>query len=45
MAFLVVMPGYNVTNWVSKLKKEEPELDIRIWPDTGKPEEIEFALT
>lgn len=45
MAFLIVMPGHKVSNWVSKLEKEAPGLDIRIWPDVGKAEEIEFALT
>ncbi len=31
-------------NWKSAFLKQDPGLDIRIWPNTGKPEDITFAL-
>jgi glyoxylate/hydroxypyruvate reductase len=30
--------------WIEAIKAEVPDLDIRIWPDTGKAEDVEFAL-
>ncbi|MBW2200283.1 MAG: glyoxylate/hydroxypyruvate reductase A [Deltaproteobacteria bacterium] len=45
MALLVVITGYQATPWVSKLQAFEPKLDIRVWPEVGDPDEIDFALT
>jgi glyoxylate/hydroxypyruvate reductase A len=44
MAILVIAPGMRTVSWVKHLKAIDPDLDIRIWPESGKPEEIEFAL-
>lgn len=30
--------------WRTEFAEVMPELDFRVWPDIGKPEEIEFAL-
>ena len=30
--------------WSAALKEAAPELDVRIWPDVGAPEEIDYAL-
>ncbi len=30
--------------WRAEFAEVMPELDFRVWPDIGKPEEIEFAL-
>ncbi len=30
--------------WTEALKSELPDLDIRIWPDYGEADEVEFAL-
>ena len=45
MAFLIIAPGIKVTSWVKHLSRLEPGIDIRIWPDTGNAEDIEFALS
>lgn len=45
MAFLIIAPGTKVTSWVKYLSLLDPGIDIRIWPDTGDPDEIEFALS
>lgn len=28
----------------TQLKKRKPDLDLRVWPEYGKPEEIEIVL-
>ena len=45
MAFLIIAPDIKVTSWVKHLSLLDPGIDIRIWPDTGDPDEIEFALS
>jgi glyoxylate/hydroxypyruvate reductase A len=45
MALLIVITGYQANPWVSKLQAFEPKLDIRVWPEVGDPDEIDFALT
>ena len=45
MAFLIIAPDIKVTSWVKHLTRLEPGIDIRIWPDTGNAEDIEFALS
>jgi phosphoglycerate dehydrogenase-like enzyme len=45
MAFLIIAPDIKVTSWVKHLSRLEPGIDIRIWPDAGNTEDIEFALT
>ena len=44
MAFLIIAPDIKVTSWVKHLCRLEPGIDIRIWPDPGHVEDIEFAL-
>ena len=44
MSFLFLCTGVEPDQWTAALKALEPELDIRIWPDTGPVEEIEYAL-
>ena len=45
MALIIVMPGFSATSWVSQFRALEPSLDIRVWPDTGAKDEIDFAVT
>ena len=45
MAFLIIAPDIKVTSWVKHLTRLEPGIDIRIWPDSGNAEDIEFALS
>ena len=30
--------------WVSALKQAMPDLDVRVWPEIGEPEDITYAL-
>lgn len=32
------------TLFIAQLKKNEPNLDLRVWPEYGQPEEIEIVL-
>lgn len=44
MSFLFVPGNINPAPWIHELKKLDAKLDIRLWPDVGNPEEVEFAL-
>ncbi len=43
MAFLFVLPTWPADVWKAAMVKVAPELDVRIWPDTGRIEDIEYA--
>ena len=45
MALMIIAPDTKVTSWVKHLDRLAPGIDIRIWPDTGNADEIEFALS
>ncbi|UCF95395.1 MAG: glyoxylate/hydroxypyruvate reductase A [Desulfobacterales bacterium] len=45
MSFLIIAPGLKVDSWIKQLRALEPRLDLRVWPQVGDPDEIEFALT
>ena len=34
----------NIPRWTEEISKNAPELDLRIWPDVGRVEDIEFAI-
>lgn len=44
MAILIIAPGLKADWWARELNKQNPDFDVRIWPDTGNPNEIEYAL-
>jgi len=44
MAFLIIAPELKVSSWVKHLSILEPGIDIRIWPEVGDVDDIEFAL-
>ncbi|NEQ40822.1 MAG: glyoxylate/hydroxypyruvate reductase A [Okeania sp. SIO3I5] len=48
MAVLILAEIESTDTWfsilIAQLKKEQPNLDLRIWPEYGKPEEIEIVL-
>ena len=44
MAVLVIAPNERPNIWASYLRELAPELDIRIWPDTGDPDKIIYAV-
>ena len=43
MAFLFVLPTWPADVWKAAMAKVAPELDVRIWPDIGRVEDIEYA--
>lgn len=44
MALLIICNDRDLTPWVNALKQTDPQLDVRIYPDEGNLEEIEFVL-
>ena len=44
MALLFAVTDRDPAPWVSALERALPYLEIRVWPDVGAPEEIEFAI-
>lgn len=45
MTVLILMPNRDTSFLVNMLKELKPALEIRVWPDTGPEEDIEFILT
>lgn len=45
MAILLYAQNRNTDIWVNSLKTIDPNLDIRVYPNIGDPNEITFALT
>lgn len=44
MAITIISTNRNPDPWKQALLKRNPDLDVRIWPDDGNKEEIEFAI-
>jgi glyoxylate/hydroxypyruvate reductase A len=44
MALLIMIVGEDPEPWRSVLSRLDPSLDIRVWPQVGDVEDIEFAL-
>ena len=44
MAFLIIATDVKTSSWVKHLSKQDPDIDIRIWPEIGDADDIEFAL-
>jgi glyoxylate/hydroxypyruvate reductase A len=45
MSLLFLAPDLDARSWVKHLHRQDPGLDLRIWPDVGPPEEILFVLS
>ncbi|WP_417623613.1 2-hydroxyacid dehydrogenase [Paremcibacter congregatus] len=45
MALLIVMPHQNSDALKAALKAAAPTLDIRVWPEIGAPEDIEYVVS
>ena len=45
MAILIIMPNRDCSAVRDHLIDLDPRLDIRVWPETGNPDEIRCALT
>jgi glyoxylate/hydroxypyruvate reductase A len=45
MTLLFMAPGLKAESWVKHLRKQDPQIDLRVWPDVGSPEEVLFVLS
>ena len=45
MALLILMPGRDISEFASHIRSTRPDIDLRIWPDTGKKTDIDFVVT
>ena len=45
MALLIIAPELEVEMFADELKRLDPHLDIRMWPQFGDADDIEFVLT
>jgi len=45
MTLLIINPGKKVASWEKRIRAMVPEAEIRVWPDAGHPDDIEFILT
>ncbi len=44
MALLIVAPKKDVTEWVEGVREASRDIDVRVWPASGDPDDIEVAL-
>lgn len=44
MAFLIIAPTMKVTTWAAKIKAAAPSIDLRVWPEYGARDDIDFIL-
>jgi len=44
MALLIIAPTIKTDAWEKHLRKCGPDIDLRVWPDTGNADDIEFVL-
>ena len=45
MALLIIAPELEVEMFADELKRLDPDLDIRLWPQFGNADNVEFVLT
>ena len=45
MAILIISRGRDIAPWLETIRSERPELDLRVYPETGPKEDITFAIT
>ena len=45
MAFLIIPTDIKVSSWVKHFNRLDPGIDIRIWPEVGDADDIEFAFS
>jgi len=44
MALLIATPDRDATELVRLVRRQDPEIDLRIWPDIGETDDIRFVL-
>lgn len=43
MAFLFILPTWPTAVWTAAMKKAAPDLDVRVWPNVGNVNDIEYC--
>ncbi|MBD1395722.1 glyoxylate/hydroxypyruvate reductase A [Pontibacter sp. JH31] len=44
MSITIFSQGRNTSRWADALRERRPGLEVRTYPETGSPDEVEFAL-
>jgi len=44
MAILILMPDRENADILAAIKNISPDTDVRVWPDVGRPEDIDYAI-
>jgi len=44
MALLYVIEGWDPAPWLAAMRAKAPQRQLRVWPEVGNPEEVEYAL-
>lgn len=44
MALLIAAPDRDITTLAARVRSQAPDIDLRLWPETGRIEDIDFAV-
>jgi glyoxylate/hydroxypyruvate reductase len=44
MALAFLLPTWPTDLWAAAMRAIDPAIDIRVWPDLGRPEDIDYAV-
>jgi len=44
MAILFLSPSDDSAEWLPELQRQIPDREVRVWPDIGNPDDIDYAL-
>jgi glyoxylate/hydroxypyruvate reductase len=44
MSLAIISPGRNPKVWIDALRYHQPDIDIQVYPDITRPEDVEMAL-
>ncbi len=45
MSFLIISPNRDSQKWINAFQKQEPDLEIDVYPEVNDPEKVEFVLS
>lgn len=45
MSLLIIHPGGKAGSWEKRIRAMLPEAEVRVWPDTGPAEAVDYVLT
>ena len=44
MSLAIISPGRNPKVWIDALRHHQPDIDIQVYPEIHRPEDVEMAL-